>query len=656
MATNLLDKEQMLRKLKRMNQRAEQDREHSKHATERKLIELQDQVSAATATMHRLRNDKTSLDYQAAKDTRDTLTIQIKQLSAELNPLTEFERVNDQIEHAKLQGNTKETEQVTSYMATVQKMQQKYHHTSVIYPHPQPWDGDYEAGDILKREIHHLGESDPSLLKLDWTRFDFKPSIPWRDVRQGELTKHSGPGLLTYRTKKTDRLDARVTTSREGTSPILNPRGITSRRSHSRQRDGSLPSSSRVTDSRRNNDTMNNNGNEPLPSSFFNSASPGNNTDERTGFTSNSNNAETSSLLHDNGGSLSSSSTESHRHPYNLPPLPLDTLHSSSNNPLDNNFHNTSSSSTMRRTKHPPVPSATIPRRNVTSIPVPSHLLDTLSPAQKRVPMHPVYQLNSVVQHTAPWRKPERKTQLFSELPRNKAASSNDIARAKTFIVPDRVYYDPKNDGKMPWLKPEENAIPIFSHLPLDAEWLSIFGTVEADELEKRFFSNSSSNDNYEGEDAFNSSSSSPNNNKALSSTGHKGGFLRNDDPRAHTTIVSRSVVERQRTDASRDLANTGKMLMNSSRNSTMSRLSRLGGRGGNTSAAAAAQTLSPGLASRLHYDQRKQELLERHTLGIKAFEAAEKQAQEALVHVTSRMKGKDKGTTHSDNQYIQYT
>ena len=605
---NLLDKEQMLRKLRRMNQRAEQEREHNTYNMEHKVNELRDQISAATATMHRLREDKTSTDYLAAKDTRDTLTKQMNQLLAELNPLTEFERVNQQINQAKQEGKSNEISQVRTYMNTASKIQKKFHHTTTIYPHPEPWNGDQDAGNLIVREIHHLGESDPSLLNVPWTRFDYVPSIPWRDVRQGELTKHSGPGLLTYRTRKTDMLDARVTTSREGTSPIMNPGGITSRRSH-------RSTTINIANTPQANNTTTNMS-EPLPSAFFNENSSDDN--EPTGFDNQSD-------------PPSFTNTATHQ----IPTLPLSTLSSLSST----SFNRTTKS------KLPPVPSATIPRRPVMDLKIPTHLLDTLSPAQKRVPMHPAYQLDSVVHHPIPWRKPEKKPQLFSELPRNKAASSNDIARAKKFIVPDRVYYDPVNDGKVPWLKPEPNAIPIFSNLPLDAEWLSIFGTVEADELQQRFFHNTTTdNDQYEGEDAFNHNMnstthnttmngglSSPNRNKADNKSTYSRG----------NTSTANSSPPRKGLGTANTMEHTGKMIMNTHQNSTMNRLSRLSG---NTNTFNQQQTpLSPSLARRADYDQRKSELLQRHKLGIKAFEEAEKEAQKALVHVTSRMKGKDK-------------
>ncbi len=240
--------------------------------------------------------------------------------------------------------------------------------------------------------------------------------------------------------------------------------------------------------------------------------------------------------------------------------------------------------------------------------------------------MHPAYQLDSCASHDHPWRKPDHKPHLFSELPRNKAATSNEIERAKTYIVPDKVFYDPVSDGKRPWLKPEPNAIPIFSHLPLDDEWLSIHTKVENEEREARFYA-AIRDDGYDGEDAFGGGGSTLHGGGA---TGGGGGGS------SSSTRASRAGAH-----ASGDAPPPPPPAVDP--RSTTAMLTRLGTAPGSAS-------LPPSLARRAEYDTKKAELLSRHALGSRAFEEAEREAQANLVAVTSRMKGKDsrKGTRGS--------
>jgi hypothetical protein len=150
------------------------------------------------------------------------------------------------------------------------------------------------------------------------------------------------------------------------------------------------------------------------------------------------------------------------------------------------------------------VPGATVARRQLTLRPLPRELLDSLSPEQLRKPMHPAYLLSSAARHEQAWLKPDPKQgELFSKPPADKAPTQNEILRAKSFMQPDRVLYNPQRDGRPPFLKPDANAYPTFSHVQNDSAWLRAHGSEEDKELRQRFYEQLELQGGYEGEDAF---------------------------------------------------------------------------------------------------------------------------------------------------------
>ena len=141
--------------------------------------------------------------------------------------------------------------------------------------------------------------------------------------------------------------------------------------------------------------------------------------------------------------------------------------------------------------------------------PIPKEFLDSLSPEQLRKPLHPAYLLSSTASHDGPWKKPDPKGKDFSALPTDKAPTANEILRAKLYTMPDRSFYNPREDGKKEFLKPDPHPYPIFSSVPANSAWLMMHGREEDKELQKRFYAQIAAQNNYQGEDAFNSSSSS---------------------------------------------------------------------------------------------------------------------------------------------------
>jgi hypothetical protein len=97
----LLDKDRLLRQMRRMNAKGEAEREQRRAAVEARVAELRGAAAAAAATMTRLRGDRDGGDYAAARARRDELHAEIAELMKELDPSTEFERVDAAISQAK---------------------------------------------------------------------------------------------------------------------------------------------------------------------------------------------------------------------------------------------------------------------------------------------------------------------------------------------------------------------------------------------------------------------------------------------------------------------------------------------------------------------------------------------------------------------------
>jgi hypothetical protein len=94
-AAGLLDKERLLKQVRRMNSKSEQERDQRKEVLEARIAELRDGVASCSATMQRLRGERDGDEYMGAKARRDEMNATIQQLLRELDPQTEFERVNE---------------------------------------------------------------------------------------------------------------------------------------------------------------------------------------------------------------------------------------------------------------------------------------------------------------------------------------------------------------------------------------------------------------------------------------------------------------------------------------------------------------------------------------------------------------------------------
>jgi hypothetical protein len=97
----ILDKDRLLRQVRRMNARAESEREERLAAQQARLGALRDAAEAAAQAMRRLRGEREGTDYLAARDRRDAALAEAAALQQELDPLTEFYRMDAAISAAK---------------------------------------------------------------------------------------------------------------------------------------------------------------------------------------------------------------------------------------------------------------------------------------------------------------------------------------------------------------------------------------------------------------------------------------------------------------------------------------------------------------------------------------------------------------------------
>lgn len=532
-----------------------------------------------------------------------------------------------------LQAQSREEKEVDSYLRTVKSVVRRHNPPTGIVDHPVKWSKETDAGNVLLRINAPLGESDPSLLKVGWTRFDFIPTVPWRDVRQGELFRGPQPGLKTYHSNKIDREHERVTVTRERLRSGGGSRSG-SRAGASRSRGGMGRSFSPMV-----------RGQTPLDGTTGSYGGLEGQQQQQQQEQEQSSHVDVTvtgsdqqQQQHDGGGGprglnrnySSSGSISTLQSPAAQQQHGGDFGSFRGSLPRGNSvpsMHN----ATSGRTK-PGIPSATVPRRSFMSRPIPEEFLETLSPRQLKVPLHPAYLLDSSVHHEQPWRKGEKKPRIFSNPARGKATTQNDANRAQRFIVPDRVYYEPKEDGKVPWLKPMPGPYPIFSRVPLDSEWLEIHERQEGMEREARFYEAAESG---AGMDV----------GMGIDGGGQygdgTGGGYQGEDAFDNANTRGRASMRGSQSVSGVDGAQISSSVTGGP-NSMLARLNRLAATGGAAGAAkAAARSLSPALQKRLEYEEKKAELINRHLLGRKAFEAAEQEAQHALVSVTMRMKGK---------------
>ena len=501
-----LDHDTLLKQVQRQNRHAERDRLAARDAVESKIADLEIAADACRNTMQRLRGARgKGSDYELALHRRDEVLREIESLKTSLDPSTELVNVSSQMDAASRKQRVLEDEDAVKYVSTAKMVGKTLHPALEQFPHPKGWNFDPDTGDVIIRHRTPLPESNLSLLKLEWTRFDFKPKVPWRAAAANEL-QTVADGLLTYHTKKSDRMERHARASRQRLISSGNSRGSP------RSNNGGTSRSSR-TGGKGGFEGAGFDANSsfgPRPTSAINLVSGSNSPPIP-------NSRPTTRPMSGPGGIVlmpiektsppSSSSSFPHHQSSSVIGLPVgDGHHSLHLNVTQQGLVNTKRLS--------PVPSATVKRRQITLRPIPQEFLDSLSPEQLRKPLHPAYLLSSTATHDKPWKKPDPKGQNFSSLPADKAPTANEILRAKQYIVPDRSFYNAREEGKPEFLKPDPHPYPIFSSVPANSAWLQMHGREEDKELQKRFYAQIAAQNNYQGEDAFNgptqSSSLSP--------------------------------------------------------------------------------------------------------------------------------------------------
>ena len=500
-----LDQETLLKQVRRQNRHAERDRLAARDAVETRISDLEIAADACRNTMQRLRGARgKGSDYELALHRRDEVLREIEELKISLDPSTELKKVSLQMDVAAWKQKQQEEIDAEQYVKTAKMVEKTLHPALERYPHPKGWDFDPDTGNVIFRNRTPLPESDMSLLKLEWTRFDYKPKVPWRSAAANEL-QTVADGLLTYHTKKSDRMERHARASRQrlmtSGSSRGSPRG-TSRSSRTGGRGGFEGAGFDANSSF-----------GPRPTSALYTGGTGSPTNGSSDITLNNNTND--------GTNTSRPSTRPMSGVGGIILMPVG--HSDSSALYANDVTGTQQQQqhqqhplTLDLTRHglvnskklSPVPIATVKRRQITLRPIPQDFLDSLSPEQLRKPLHPAYLLSSEASHTDPWKKPNPKGKEFSIPPANKAPTANEILRAKQYIVPDRSFYNPRDDGKREFLKPDIHPYPTFSEVPANSAWLLLHGREEDKELQKRFYAQIAQND-YQGEDAFNTATSS---------------------------------------------------------------------------------------------------------------------------------------------------
>ena len=210
-----LDHDTLLKQVKRLNRHAERDRLAARDAVESKIADLEIAADACRNTMQRLRGDRgKGGDYDLALHRRDEVMREIESLRISLDPSAELLNVSAQMDAASRIQKKREDEEAVSYVNTAKMVGKTLHPAPERYPHAKGWDFDPDTGDVIIRHRTPLPESNKELLKLEWTRFDFKPKVPWRAAAANEL-QTVADGLLTYHTKKSDRMERHARASRQ---------------------------------------------------------------------------------------------------------------------------------------------------------------------------------------------------------------------------------------------------------------------------------------------------------------------------------------------------------------------------------------------------------------------------------------------------------
>jgi len=530
-------KEELLRAVRRQNRHAERAREAARAATELRVVELREAAEQCRATMTRLRAERDGGDYALARRRRDECLAEAQALEDSLDPQSELAAVDAAISAAAVRARAREEAEAAEYVAAAKAVHARLHPEPAVYPHPSGWDRESRlAGAAIARRVDPEGDKDldPSRLVVGWTRFDFVPRVPWRKGRYQELeTIGKLDGLLTYHTAKHDLIEQRARESRERLMSRGSSRGAPtgeSARLTSRQGTG-------VAGSSRGGGGITAVGIAggltagglgfggstagPRPASALtldagaggagngggSAGSPGSRPQTVTRPTSGPGGiVHVSMSLGDGRGRGASRGTSRGASRSASRGAGLDLGGGPGGlGDLGDLGATAHSRSHAEPSALPGVPSATVPRRVLTLRPLPAQLLATLSPTLLRKPAHPAYLLKSEASHDRLWTKTDVKPQLFSKPPVDKAPTLNEERRARRFLQPDRATYNPKEEGKRPWLKTDLRPYPIFSESLLESAWLKLHGTEENKELVTRFYAQLQAQEEggYEGEDAF---------------------------------------------------------------------------------------------------------------------------------------------------------
>lgn len=195
-----VDKKRLLSQARKMFASAEQEKAEARQAVLAQIEDVKQQLEAVRTQVDALRNLQGSerARFEAVKAERAALTEQLMLLEEELDGTAERRRLEAAMDAAKANYEVEKATRKKLFVRQAKEAFLKTPAASRPVTHPAGWLTSQPHG-LIHRPTQPLGQSFPAEGRLEWTRFDSRPQVPWRVA--------SGPVLFSAPTSLGTGLD-----------------------------------------------------------------------------------------------------------------------------------------------------------------------------------------------------------------------------------------------------------------------------------------------------------------------------------------------------------------------------------------------------------------------------------------------------------------
>lgn len=211
----------LLEAVREMNNLAAEDRMRNEHASIEKEFKVLAQLVENQANVGVKQN--TSLS-SPAKAYRDHLINELDNIRSQNDSVHQHGAIESHFRRIEEEDRVITEKEGQAYLHAVKVIDDELHPNDIKHViHPSGWRNTKKNPDIFDRPHTFLGDSDPSLLKKGWTRFDHHPKVAWKPSGTQISGLFSDANASNSISGNTSRRNSQVFHSRPSSGNLAHP-------------------------------------------------------------------------------------------------------------------------------------------------------------------------------------------------------------------------------------------------------------------------------------------------------------------------------------------------------------------------------------------------------------------------------------------------